>query len=70
MAKKKSTIKLTHLDSEGKARMVDVTAKAATSRRATAESFIRLSKKTLSLLQTGNLPKGKPPGLQELWLQS
>ncbi|MEJ2246229.1 MAG: cyclic pyranopterin monophosphate synthase MoaC [Acidobacteriota bacterium] len=58
MAKKKSTIKLTHLDSEGKARMVDVTAKAATSRRATAESFIRLSKKTLSLLQKGNLPKG------------
>jgi cyclic pyranopterin phosphate synthase len=58
MAKKKSSIKLTHLDSEGKARMVDVTAKAITSRRATAESFIRLSKKTLSLLQKGNLPKG------------
>lgn len=58
MAKKKSSVKLTHLDSEGKARMVDVTTKAATSRRATAESFIRLSKKTLLLLQRGNLPKG------------
>ena len=58
MAKRKSDIKLTHLDSEGKARMVDVTAKSATSRRATAESFIRLSKKTLVLLQKGNLPKG------------
>jgi cyclic pyranopterin phosphate synthase len=58
MAKRKSSIKLTHLDSEGKARMVDVTPKPATSRRATAESFIRLSKKTLLLLQKGNLPKG------------
>jgi cyclic pyranopterin phosphate synthase len=58
MAKKKSSTKLTHLDSEGKARMVDVTAKPATSRRAVAESFIRLSKKTLLLLQKGNLPKG------------
>ena len=38
--------------------MVDVTPKPATSRRATAESFIRLSKKTLLLLQKGNLPKG------------
>ena len=58
MAKRKSDIKLTHLDSEGKAHMVDVTAKSATFRRATAESFIRLSKKTLVLLQKGNLPKG------------
>ena len=58
MAKKKSSTKLTHLDSEGKARMVDVTAKPTTSRRAVAESFIRLSKKTLLLLQKGNLPKG------------
>ena len=38
--------------------MVDVTAKRTTSRRAAAESFIRLSKKTLGLLQRGNLPKG------------
>ena len=58
MAKKNSGEKLTHLDSEGKARMVDVTAKRSTSRRATAESFIRLSKKTMTLLHEGNLPKG------------
>jgi cyclic pyranopterin phosphate synthase len=58
MAKKKSDVKLTHLDSDGKARMVDVTAKRSTSRRATAESFIRLSKKTMTLLHEGNLPKG------------
>jgi cyclic pyranopterin phosphate synthase len=49
---------LTHLDSKGRARMVDVTQKAETSRRAVAESFIRLSRRTLSLLSKGTLPKG------------
>jgi cyclic pyranopterin phosphate synthase len=58
MATKNSDSKLTHLDSEGKARMVDVTDKSATSRRAVAESCIRLSKKTLDLLREGGLPKG------------
>jgi len=50
--------RLTHLDAKGRARMVDVTEKAVTSRRALAESFIRLSTKTLSLLRGGALPKG------------
>jgi cyclic pyranopterin phosphate synthase len=58
MATKKSVSKLTHLDSEGKACMVDVTEKPVTSRRAVAESFIHLSKNTLELLKGGNLPKG------------
>jgi cyclic pyranopterin monophosphate synthase len=49
---------LSHLDSKGRARMVDVTPKAATSRRAVAEAFIRLSRQTLSLLSRGALPKG------------
>ena len=50
--------RLTHLDSKGRARMVDVTEKSVTSRRAVAESFIRLSRRTLSLLRRGALPKG------------
>jgi cyclic pyranopterin monophosphate synthase len=50
--------KLTHLDSEGRARMVDVTEKNITSRRAVAESFIRLSRGTMNLLRRGKLPKG------------
>jgi cyclic pyranopterin phosphate synthase len=54
----KKNRKLTHVDSEGRARMVDVSAKADTSRRAVAESFIRLSSRTLSLLRRGKLPKG------------
>ena len=49
---------LSHLDSKGRARMVDVTAKSATLRRAVAESRIRLSRQTLSLLSQGKLPKG------------
>lgn len=58
MAEKKQSQKLTHIDTEGRARMVDVSAKADTSRRAVAESFIRLSRRTLSLLRRGKLPKG------------
>jgi cyclic pyranopterin monophosphate synthase len=50
--------KLTHVDAKGRARMVDVTEKAVTSRRAVAESFIRLSRGTLVLLRGGALPKG------------
>jgi cyclic pyranopterin phosphate synthase len=50
--------KLTHLDSKGRARMVDVSKKTETSRRAIAESFIRLSRETLNLLRKGKLPKG------------
>lgn len=49
---------LTHIDSEGRARMVDVSEKAATTRQAVAESYIRLSRATLSLLREGKLPKG------------
>lgn len=49
---------LTHLDDEGKARMVDVTDKPVTVRRAVAESFITLSPSTRSLLTGGRLPKG------------
>jgi cyclic pyranopterin phosphate synthase len=55
---KKVPNKLTHLDAKGRARMVDVSEKTATSRRAVAESFIRLSTSTLALLRRGKLPKG------------
>jgi cyclic pyranopterin phosphate synthase len=50
--------KLSHVDSSGRARMVDVTEKPVTSRRAIAESFLRLSRETLDLLVKGELPKG------------
>jgi len=56
MPEKKS--KLTHVDAGGQARMVDVSEKAPTFRRAIAESFIRLSRPTMKLLLEGGLPKG------------
>jgi cyclic pyranopterin phosphate synthase len=54
----KKAKKLTHLDAELRARMVDVTEKTETYRRAVAESVVRLSPQTLSLLGKGRLPKG------------
>ena len=51
-------LKLTHMDAEGRARMVDVSEKAPTFRRAIAESFIRLSPPAMKLLLSGKLPKG------------
>ena len=38
--------------------MVDVSGKASTARIAVAESYIRLSRPTMSLLRKGRLPKG------------
>ena len=50
--------KLSHYDSAGKARMVDVSAKAATARTAEASAFVALSPQVLEALP-GN-PKGDP----------
>lgn len=49
---------LTHLDSAGHARMVDVTAKAVTARSATAEGFVRCAPHVVALLRSGEIPKG------------
>jgi cyclic pyranopterin monophosphate synthase len=49
---------LTHIDSKGEARMVDVSAKAATERVAVAEGRVVMSKVTLELIVSGNARKG------------
>jgi cyclic pyranopterin monophosphate synthase len=49
---------LTHIDSKGEARMVDVSAKAATERVAVAEGRVVMSKATLELIVSGNARKG------------
>ncbi len=49
---------LTHLDESGAARMVDVGAKPATSRSATATGRIRMSAAALAALSDGSGPKG------------
>jgi cyclic pyranopterin monophosphate synthase len=49
---------LTHIDAKGEARMVDVSAKAATERTAIAEGHVVMSKATLALIVSGNAKKG------------
>jgi cyclic pyranopterin phosphate synthase len=49
---------LSHIDETGRARMVDVSEKTATRRKAVAESFIRLTRTTLTLIAEGRLSKG------------
>jgi len=49
---------LSHLDSGGRARMVDVGAKASTERRAVAEARVRMAPATARLVRAGRAPKG------------
>ncbi|MBI2988056.1 MAG: cyclic pyranopterin monophosphate synthase MoaC [Deltaproteobacteria bacterium] len=50
--------KLTHLDAEGRARMVDVTEKAVTQRVAIARGTIFMRPETLSLIMEKKIEKG------------
>lgn len=50
--------KLTHLDSQGAARMVDVGGKPETARSATATGRIRMSPQALDAVREGSGPKG------------
>lgn len=49
---------LTHLDSEGRAHMVDVGSKAETQREAIARGRVQMQPATLQLILGGGLPKG------------
>ena len=49
---------LSHVDAEGSARMVDVTAKADTERIAVAKGRVSMARATLELIEAGNAPKG------------
>lgn len=50
--------KLSHLDEDGKARMVDVSDKATTAREATAKGRVLMARETLALVIGGTSPKG------------
>lgn len=50
--------KLTHLDDQGQARMVDVSDKSATTREALAEGVVRMEKTTLALMLKRDAKKG------------
>jgi cyclic pyranopterin phosphate synthase len=57
---------LTHIDAKGEARMVDISAKAATERTAVAEGRVVMSKTTLALILSGNAKKGDVLGTARL----
>jgi cyclic pyranopterin phosphate synthase len=50
--------RLTHLGSEGEARMVDVGAKESTARRARAEAVVAMAPETAAAVAAGDAPKG------------
>jgi cyclic pyranopterin phosphate synthase len=50
--------RLTHIDETGRARMVDVTAKAASRREAAAAGLVRMSEETRDLALSGGGKKG------------
>ena len=49
---------LSHLDDKGRARMVDVSGKEATSRTATAQGVLTCKRDTLDQVRAGTTPKG------------
>jgi cyclic pyranopterin phosphate synthase len=50
--------RLTHLDEQGAARMVDVGAKPVTERRAVARAVVRMAAETARIVEAGDAPKG------------
>jgi len=58
--------RLTHLDSEGRARMVDVGAKPATAREAVARGEVRMSRPTRDLALSGGGRKGDVRAVAEV----
>ncbi len=57
---------LSHLDEQGRARMVDVAGKAVTERHAVARAHVRVSAATARLVAEGDAPKGDVLGTARL----
>ena len=57
---------LTHIGPDGRARMVDVSAKATTAREAVAQGTVRMAPETLKLALSRDTKKGDPLGVAEL----
>lgn len=58
--------RLTHIDADGRARMVDVSTKPATAREALAEGFVRMTPATLALATSGGGKKGDVRAVAEI----
>lgn len=60
------TPKLSHLNAQGEATMVDVSEKEPTVREATAGAFVRMSPETLAIVRAGGLSKGDALGVAKI----
>jgi cyclic pyranopterin phosphate synthase len=58
--------KLTHLDADGRARMVDVADKPHTMRTAKAEARLLVNPETIALVRSGNAKKGDVISVSEI----
>ena len=63
---KKNKIQSTHFDKKGSAKMVDVSRKNITNRKATAESNIFMKKETLEMIKRGSHKKGDVLGIARI----
>ena len=52
--------KLSHYDEQGKIRMIDVSEKPETARRAVASGRVLLNEETIRILKSNENPKGNP----------
>jgi len=52
--------KLTHIDEQGRAKMVDTTEKSISERRATASARVLMSAETINAIRDHSTPKGNP----------
>jgi cyclic pyranopterin phosphate synthase len=58
--------RLTHLDEHGDARMVDVSGKPVTERRAVARAIVRMTSETARIVAAGDAPKGDVLGVARI----
>jgi cyclic pyranopterin phosphate synthase len=58
--------RLTHLDEHGDARMVDVSGKPVTQRRAVARAIVRMTPETARIVAAGDAPKGDVLGVARI----
>lgn len=58
--------RLSHVDAEGQAAMVDVSAKTATVREATAAAFVAMTPETVRIVREGGLSKGDALGVAKV----
>ena len=60
------TRRLSHVDAQGRARMVDVGGKPVSRRAATAEGWIRMSKEAFALVRANRIAKGDVLAVAEI----